>query len=327
MAVQFSRGCPFDCEFCNITAMLGRKPRVKTVEQMLAELDLFYDLGWRERVFFVDDNFIGNKRFLKEELLPALIHWRAGKRGMPFNTETSINLADDPELMRLMVEAGFDSVFIGIETPEEGSLAECDKKQNRGRDLVADVRLIQRAGLEVQGGFILGFDNDNHGTFQLQIDFIQKSGIVTAMVGLLQAVPATRLYERMVREGRLLGASTGNNVEALTNIMPKMKLDALYDGYKRVLSHLYAPEHYYARVVTFLREYRPPKFAPPIDREYLLAFGRSVVRLGILGKERAQYWRLVSWTLARRPRLFPIAITLAIYGYHFRRMCEIQQII
>lgn len=324
-AVQFSRGCPFDCEFCNITALYGHRPRVKTADQIIAELELFYQAGWRGRVFFVDDNLIGNRRYLKEELLPAIIRWRQskpGKTGMPFNTEASINLADDPVLMRLMVEAGFDAVFIGIETPEELSLAECNKKQNVGRDLVADVKRIQRAGLEVQGGFILGFDSDTPSTFQRQIDFIQRSGIVTAMVGLLQAPPATRLWRRMEAEGRLLGAASGNNVEAATNIVSRMPVETLYAGYKRVLAHLYAPEHYYERAITFLREVQPPQFSIPIDAAYTRAFFRSVGRLGIMGKERVHYWKLFAWTLFRRPRLFPLAITIAIYGYHFRLLTE-----
>ncbi len=254
-AVQFSRGCPFDCEFCNITALFGHRPRVKTATQIVAELDSFYRLGWRGRVFFVDDNLIGNRKYLKEQLLPAIIEWRKGKQAsMPFNTEASINLADDPELMRLMVEAGFDGVFIGIETPEESSLAECNKKQNVGRDLVEDVKRIQRAGLEVQGGFILGFDSDTPSMFQRQIDFIQRSGIVTAMVGLLQAPPATRLWRRMEEEGRLRGESTGNNVEAATNIVPKMPIDTLYAGYRDVVSHLYEPEQYYPT-----RHHLPPR--------------------------------------------------------------------
>jgi radical SAM superfamily enzyme YgiQ (UPF0313 family) len=326
-AVQYSRGCPFDCEFCNITALYGHRPRVKSADQIVAELDLLYRIGWRGRVFFVDDNLIGNRRRLKDELLPAIIEWRKGKVGMPFNTEASINLADDSDLMQLMVEAGFDGVFIGIETPEESSLAECNKKQNRGRDLLEDVKRIQRAGLEVQGGFILGFDSDTLATFQRQIDFIQRSGIVTAMVGLLQALPATRLYDRMARDGRLQGASSGNNVEAMTNIVPVMDPQVLFDGYKSVLAHLYAPKHYYERVITFLRELEPPKFEVPIDGAYVAAFLRSVVRLGIFGEERGYYWRLVRWTLAHRPRLFPQAITLAIYGYHFRRVCEMQQVL
>jgi radical SAM superfamily enzyme YgiQ (UPF0313 family) len=214
MSVQFSRGCPFDCEFCNITAMFGHRPRTKTTAQVIAELDGLRRRGWRGPVFFVDDNFIGNKRALKEELLPALIRWRNGRRGMVFYTEASINLADDGELMRMMVEAGFNQVFVGIETPEDAGLAECNKRKNQKRDLVADVKRIQRAGLEVQGGFIVGFDSDTPATFARQMEFIQKSGIVTAMVGLLQAIPGTKLHQRLNTQGRLIGQTSGNNLVA-----------------------------------------------------------------------------------------------------------------
>jgi radical SAM superfamily enzyme YgiQ (UPF0313 family) len=323
MSIQYSRGCPFDCEFCNITSLYGHRPRVKSPEQILRELDGLYDLGWRGSVFFVDDNLMGNKRHLKQELLPALIEWRKGKIGMPFNTEISINLADDEQLMNLMFQAGFNAVFIGVETPDADSLTECNKKQNLGRDLVADVKRIQRAGLQVQGGFILGFDSDTPSIFQRQIDFIQKSGIVTAMVGLLQAPNGTRLYKRMKSEKRLVGDFSGDNVDGATNIVPKMSLDALQKGYRKVLDYLYAPKNYYARVRTFLREYKAPKIRIPFDPEYIRAFFRSIVRLGILGKERLHYWKLCGWTLLRRPRLFPLAITLAIYGYHFRQVCEL----
>jgi radical SAM superfamily enzyme YgiQ (UPF0313 family) len=187
ISIQFSRGCPFNCDFCNVTSLLGHRPRTKTADQIVSELDRIYALGWRKNIFFVDDNFIGNKKIIKTILLPALIEWRKGKNGMPFSTEVSINLADDPELLSLMVRAGFDTVFVGIETPSEESLTECSKNQNKGRDLVESVRVLQRAGLQVQGGFIVGFDSDSPSIFQQQIDFIQKSGIVTAMVGLLQA--------------------------------------------------------------------------------------------------------------------------------------------
>jgi radical SAM superfamily enzyme YgiQ (UPF0313 family) len=323
MSIQYSRGCPYDCEFCNITALFGHRPRVKTPEQILRELDGLYRLGWRESVFFVDDNLMGNKKHLKEELLPALIEWRKGKVGMPFNTEISINLADDERLMSLMFQAGFTAVFIGVETPDDVSLAECNKKQNLGRDLVEDVKRIQRAGLQVQGGFIIGFDSDTPTIFQRQIDFIQKSGIVTAMVGLLQAPIGTRLYERMKREKRLVGDFSGDNVDGATNIIPKMNLDVLQNGYRKVVDYLYAPKNYYARVRTFLKEYKPPKVTIPVAPEYIRAFFRSVVRLGILGKERVHYWKLCGWTLFRRPRLFPLAITLAIYGYHFRQVCDL----
>jgi len=215
-----SRGCPFQCDFCNVTALLGHKVRTKSAEQIIAELDSLYALGWRDGIFFVDDNFIGNKRQLKGEILPALIEWRKGKTGFAFNTEASINLADDEELMQMMVKAGFNSVFVGIETPNQESLTECGKKQNTNRDLLENVRHINRTGLQVQGGFIVGFDSDTPSVFQQQIDFIQQSGIVTAMVGLLQAPHGTRLYERLKGEGRLLPHISGNNVDGSTNIVP-----------------------------------------------------------------------------------------------------------
>ena len=322
MAIQYSRGCPFDCEFCNITSLLGHRPRVKTAEQIIRELDGLYRLGWRGIVFFVDDNLIGNKKHLKESLLPALIEWRKDKVGFVFNTEASINVADDQELLDLMAEAGFDTVFIGVETPDNDSLAECNKKQNQRRDLVEDIKRIQRSGLQVQGGCIIGFDSDTPSIFQRQIEFIQKSGIVTAMVGLLQAPIGTRLYERLAREGRLLGFMTGDNVDGTTNIIPKMNIDILHKGYKTVINTLYAPQNYYARVITFLREYKPPKITVPLDFQHVMALFRSILRLGILDKERIHYWKLFFWTLFRRPQLFPLAITFAIYGYHFRQVMD-----
>ena len=236
-----------------MTTLLGHRPRTKTAGQIIAELDSLYALGWRQGVFFVDDNFIGNKKHIKTEVLPALIEWRKGRKGMPFSTEASINLADDPELMHLMVQAGFDTVFVGIESPNEDSLTECSKNQNKGRDLLESVRLLQRSGLQVQGGFIIGFDHDSPSIFQQQIDFIQNSGIVTAMVGLLQAPLGTRLYERLQEEGRLVAGFSGDNVDGSTNIIPRMGLGPLREGYREVLSHIYAPQFYYERVQTFLR--------------------------------------------------------------------------
>ncbi|MDO9347746.1 MAG: B12-binding domain-containing radical SAM protein, partial [Anaerolineales bacterium] len=242
VSIQFSRGCPFNCDFCNVTALLGHRPRTKTAAQIIAELDSLYALGWRKSIFFVDDNFIGNKKHIKTEVLPALIEWRKNKTGMPFSTEASINLADDPVLLRLMVQAGFDTVFVGIETPNEDSLAECSKNQNKGRDLVESVKQLHRAGLQVQGGFIVGFDNDSPSIFQQQIDFIQKSGIVTAMVGLLLAPPSTRLYERLRKEGRLANEMSGDNVDGSTNIIPKMGMEPLREGYRKILNQIYAPK-------------------------------------------------------------------------------------
>lgn len=320
MSLQYSRGCPFDCEFCDVTAKFGHRPRIKAASQVIAELDLLYRLGWRGQVFFVDDNLIGNKHALRTELLPALTAWQnQRRRGLPFFTEASINLADDEVLMRSMVEAGFDGVFIGIETPDEMALAECHKRQNQKRDLVADVKRIQRAGLQVQGGFIVGFDSDTASIFHRQIEFIQKSGIVTAMVGLLNALPDTRLYARMKKEGRLVGDSTGNNVDGTINFIPRMDLEKLREGYRGILEHIYAPGPYYQRVRTFLREYHSPRYNLSLDWRRVMAFLYAGVRLGVVGRERFQYWYLLLWTSLHRPSHLSLAVTLAIYGHHFRK--------
>ncbi len=322
MSIQFSRGCPFNCDFCNVTALLGRRVRTKTSQQIIVELDSLYARGWRDEIFFVDDNFIGNTPFLKSDLLPALIEWRKGKTGLLFFTEASINLADDEPLMEMMVEAGFNKVFIGIETPDEDCLAECSKIQNKNRNLMDDIKHIQRSGLQVLGGFIVGFDHDRPSIFQKQIDFIQKSGIATAMVGLLQAPPGTQLYERMKKEGRLHGDSSGDNVDGSTNIIPAMNLDALREGYKEILQHIYSQEHYYRRIRIFLREYKPPRIRGRIRFSHMLALVRSFYRLGLVDPGRLHYWKLLLWTQFRRPRLVAEAIILAIYGHHFRKVCE-----
>jgi radical SAM superfamily enzyme YgiQ (UPF0313 family) len=322
MSLQFSRGCPFDCEFCNVTSMFGHRPRTKTTQQVLAELDCLRRLGWRGAVFFVDDNLIGNKRVLKTELLPALIQWQKHKPGTPFLTEASINLADDEELMRLMVEAGFNQVFVGIETPEDSSLAECNKRQNRGRDLVADVKRMQRAGLEVQGGFIVGFDHDTPTIFKRQIDFIQQTGIVTAMVGLLQAILGTKLYQRLSSQGRLLGPTTGDNVDGSTNFRSVMRGDTLRQGYRTIMDTLYSPGPYYRRVRTFLREYRRPRMGNPLSWRHFAALFHATLRLGVFGRERFHYWGLLLWTLFHRPSRLPMAVTFSVYGYHFRKVSQ-----
>jgi radical SAM superfamily enzyme YgiQ (UPF0313 family) len=327
MAVQFSRGCPFDCEFCDVTALFGHRPRTKHAHQVIAELDAMYDRGWRGPVFFVDDNLIGNQKILKTELLPAVLEWKKGRRGLPFHTQVSINLADDERLMRSMVQAGFGTVFVGIETPDEGALAECSKKQNLHRDLVADVKRMQRAGMEVRGGFIIGFDSDSPGTWQRLLDYVERSGIVTAMVGLLQAMPGTRLYQRMRKLGRVVAQGSGDNMDGTTNIIPALGFDTLNHAYKDLLGRLYAPKAYYRRIRTFLREYRPPRLKARLDapflREQAAALLRSMYRLGVVGRERVEYWKLLGWTLVRRPRALPLAVTLAIYGYHFRMICEL----
>jgi radical SAM superfamily enzyme YgiQ (UPF0313 family) len=327
MNIQYSRGCPFDCDFCNITVLFGRVPRTKAAVQVIAELESLYARGWRDSVFIVDDNFIGHKGKLKKEVLPAIIAWME-KRKHPFAlyTEVSINLADDEELMQLMVKAGFDQVFVGIESPNEESLAECSKLQNRNRDLIESVKKIQRAGLEVQAGFIVGFDKDPAAIFERLIAFIQESGIATAMVGLLNAPKGTKLYHRLKEEGRLLKSVTGDNTDFSINFIPKMNTDALIAGYRKILGTIYSPKKYYARIRTFLREYRPAQVRRgPIRFNYIIAGFKSAVRLGIIGRERYQYWKLFFWSLFRRPRLFPLAITLSIYGFHFRKVFRMHE--
>ncbi|NMC53795.1 MAG: B12-binding domain-containing radical SAM protein [Chloroflexi bacterium] len=324
LSIQFTRGCPFNCEFCNVTALLGHRVRTKTTRQIIAELDQMYSLGWRRNIFFVDDNFIGNRRLLKEEILPALIEWRKNKTGCRFITEASINLADDEELMDLMVRAGFVSVFVGIETPDENSLAECHKMQNKNRNLVESVRQLQRKGLQVMGGFIVGFDNDTPSIFQRQIEFIQNSGIITAMVGLLQAPNGTQLYQRMKAEGRLIEEMTGDNTDGTTNIVPLMDQKLLHNGYRSILATIYSPKMFYQRVRTFLKEYHLPPVDLHLEPAEIGAFFRSIWLLGIWGPERREYWRLFFWTLFHCPQKFPLAITFSIYGYHFRRVSQIQ---
>ena len=324
MAIQFSRGCPFGCEFCNITAMLGHVPRLKTSKQIIAELDAIYSQGWRRNVFFVDDNFIGNKKALKDDVLPALIAWRKGKIGMNFITEASINLADDTELMKLMTDAGFISVFVGIETPDEQSLTECHKSQNKGRSLLENVKNLQRNGLQVMGGFIVGFDADTPGIFQRQIDFIQNSGIVTAMVGLLQAPFGTPLYERLKKEGRINTEMTGDNTDGSTNIIPKMDMAVLKEGYDTILKKIYSAEGFYARVKTFLSTYNPVSAPVHLEVQEVLALFRTIWKIGILSPERRYYWDLFFWTLVNEPRKIALAITFTVYWYHFKRVSEKQ---
>jgi len=323
LSLQFTRGCPFNCDFCNVTALLGHRMRMKTTRQLIDELDKIYDLGWRRGIFIVDDNFIGNKRILKEEVLPAMIEWRKGKKGCRFVTEASVNLSDDDKLIDLMVRAGFTQVFVGIETPDDLSLAECSKTQNRNRDLVSSVKKLQQSGLQVMGGFIVGFDSDDETIFQRMIDFIQESGIVTAMVGLLQAPVGTQLYQRMLREGRIRNAYSGDNVDGETNIIPKMDAQILKDGYRKILDSIYSAKGFYERVRTFLKDYTPARHAVTLQWEEIAALISSIFEIGIKSKERKHYWKLFFWTLFHFPKKFPLAITFTIYGYHFRKVNEL----
>ena len=321
MSIQYSRGCPFDCEFCDIVLLNGRIPRTKSPQQILAELDSLYEMGWRGAVFIVDDNFIGNRHKLKSEILPKMIEWMKARRN-PFSltTEASIDVSDDEELMDKMILAGFTSLFVGIETTSEESLTECGKMQNKNRDIIGSVRKLQNKGFQVSGGFIVGFDSDTPSIFDNLISFIQDSGIVTAMVGLLTAPTGTRLYKRLMKENRLSSKFSGNNTDISTNFIPKMDYATLVDGYMKVVTSIYSPKHFYKRAKTFLRNYSPQiQTGLRLKFEHLAAFVKSVFILGIKEKGRSYYWRLITWTLFRRPRLFPLSIELAIYGFHFRK--------
>jgi len=320
MNIQVSRGCPFACDFCEITSLLGHKVRMKSNRQIIAELEVLYHLNWRGPVLIVDDNFIGNKFEVKNFLLPVMRLWMQDHNyPFTFNIQSSINLADDEELMRLMVETGFTSAFIGIETPDEDSLHECNKSQNNNRDLLLSVKKIQHAGLQVSGGFIVGFDTDTPAVFQKQIDFIQQSGIVSAMVGLLNAPKNTVLYKRLKAENRLTAESSGNNTDSSMNFVPKMDSSELLLGYKKIIQNIYSAKPYYKRIRQFLLNYQKLHAGKQTkDFPFLIGFIKSVIIIGIVNKGRSEYWKLLIWTIFRRPALLTDALTFAVYGYHFR---------
>ena len=325
MAVQYSRGCPFNCEFCDIIEIYGRRPRTKTVEQVIAELDQLRAAGWRESVFIVDDNFIGNKARAKE-LCAALASWRSQyKTCFDFNTEASLNLADDPELMKLMKDAGFVSVFLGIETPDELGLVAANKLQNTRRSLLESVAIIQSYGMQVMGGFILGFDTDREDIFDRMTEFIQKSGIPVAMVGLLQAMPGTQLFRRLWREGRILHTDAGNNTSISLNFLPRMDATKLVEGYRSVLKQIYSSDAYYKRIKLCLSRIqtapREKRYKQRwITRANVRALVTSIVRQGVFSSQRWSYWKFLAAAATRYRRSFGIAMTLAVMGYHFQVM-------
>ncbi|MAG52844.1 MAG: B12-binding domain-containing radical SAM protein [Nanoarchaeota archaeon] len=319
MAIQYSRGCPFNCEFCDIIIMNGRVPRTKTPEQLMNELDSLKDAGYKGSIFIVDDNFIGNKKNVKE-MLRRLIKWqKKNKHNFKFLTEASVNLADDEELLSLMSVANFDKVFLGFETPSNESLKECKKLQNVNKDLVAGVRKINQYGMQVMGGFIVGFDNDGEDIFDIQIKFIQEIGVVTAMVGVLTALPQTRLWYRLKAEERLLKDSTGGNTDGDLNFIPKMNKKKLMDGYSRLVNTIYSRKNYYERIDTFLKNYTPTSKSKASMDEFH-AFISSLWRIGIISKARFYYWRLILKTSIFKIRSLPTAIELAIIGMHFEKV-------
>jgi radical SAM superfamily enzyme YgiQ (UPF0313 family) len=327
MTVQYSRGCPFNCEFCDIIEIYGRRPRTKSVQQVMAELDQLHAAGWREAVFIVDDNFIGNKARARE-LCTALAEWRSQhKTSFDFNAEASLNLADDRELMQLMKDAGFVSVFLGIETPDELGLIASNKLQNTRRSLLESVAIIQSFGMQVMGGFILGFDTDREDIFDRMVEFIQKSGIPVAMVGLLQAMPGTQLFRRLWREGRILDAGYGDNTGDKLNFLPNMDPAKLVEGYRSVLKRIYSCEAYYERVKLYLSRVQPQPGERRSRQRWLTtanvrAFVTSIVRQGIFGPQRWSYWKFLLAAATRYRRCFGAAMTLAVMGYHLQVLTQ-----
>ena len=323
MLVQFSRGCPFNCEFCDIIEIFGRKARGKGFDQFINELDLLYSKGWRGSVFIVDDNFIGNKTTIRN-LLPHLIKWQK-EHSYPFSffTEASVNLAREDDMIEMMVEAGFRKVFLGIETPVEESLKHTQKMQNTTMDLVEAVRKIQHAGMEVLSGFIVGFDSDPDDVFTRVIDFIRKAAIPVSMVGLLSALPGTQLTRRLIKEGRLLKESAGSNTYMDLNFIPVMDPKKLIDGYKKIIAHIYDPREYYERVLEFLSHYKP-RIRQKTKFRDVFAFANSMLKQGILTSGQLHYWKFLVKAYRRNSAAFSEAVTLAIMGYHFKKVSQIE---
>jgi radical SAM superfamily enzyme YgiQ (UPF0313 family) len=307
----------------DIIEIYGRKPRAKSPAQMVLELEQLYANNWRGSVFIVDDNFIGNKRKVKE-VLPVIAEWN-NRMGRPFSfyTEASVNLADDIELLQMMKDASFDRVFLGIETPAEESLKEAQKMQNTHRSLLESVRRIQHYGMEVMAGFIVGFDNDPEDIFRRQVDFIRDSAIPLAMVGLLQALPGTQLHRRLQKEGRLLGDGNGNNLDFRLNFVPRMDPKRLIEGYRWILEQIYRPDIYYARVRHFLAHYEPHTRRRPLNMVDVRALVHSILRQGVFSRYAFSYWRLVLAASMRYRESFGSAIRLAIMGYHFEKLTRL----
>lgn len=321
MAVQYSRGCPFSCEFCDIIEIYGRVPRVKRPEQLLGELRQLYELGYRGSLFVVDDNFIGNKKQVKE-LLPELARWQE-ERGFPFElyTEASVNLAWDDALIESMARAGFTAVFLGIETPSKEALAEAGKVQNLRLGPDEAVRKITRAGIEVYGGFIVGFDADGPEAFDVQRDFITSVPLPLAMVGLLTALPGTALYRRLEREGRLRARSSGDQF-GRPNFETVMEERVLLEGYAKLLADLYTPAAFYQRCAAYVDMAPPHPGQKRATLRQLHVLLRTLVHVGIRCDYRKEFWALLARALRKAPRTAPWVIAHAIMGEHLIRYTQ-----
>jgi len=320
MCVQFSRGCPFQCEFCDIIVLYGRKPRTKTPQQLLAELECLYQLGWRRSIFMVDDNFIGNKRNVKL-MLQELQGWMA-ERQYPFTflTEASVDLAQDTELMDSMVACNFKAVFLGIETPDEESLKLTKKFQNMRSSLVDAVRDINRTGLRVTAGFIIGFDGEKKGAGDRIIEFVEQTAIPTTTFGILQALPDTALWHRLKKEGRLLEILGDGSQTMLMNFIPTRPVEEIAEEYLRAFCTLYEPKCYLDRVYRSFRQMTaPPRLAPnkfPGLIE-LKALAYIVWQQGIKRNTRFMFWHHLFSILKHNPTVWDQYLTVCAYAEHF----------
>ncbi|KUG26888.1 hypothetical protein ASZ90_003268 [hydrocarbon metagenome] len=329
--IQYSRGCPYLCDFCDVTALFGRKPRVKTPEQIINELDSLIARGNNEQILFADDNLIGNKNLLKKELLPALIKWRKKNPYAPgFATQVTINLVDDEELSKLMLEAGFRHILVGIESIEEESLIAMKKKQNTRRNILEDIRYLQEFGFIITGTFIVGLDTDKPTVFDDVINFIQESGIVLSIVNILKAPPGTELYDRMKRENRLL--DTFKFGEEATNLIPKMGMEKLKSGYEKIIDQIYSPESVYKRIEKYFESERKYKVQQPLKRKITLKDLFTALRifyiLGFADNNKKFFWRLIFKTLKRNYSYLDLAIlfSLILYQYSILREENIAEI-
>lgn len=323
--VQYSRGCPYNCDFCDVTSLFGRKPRTKTSVQIINELNEIAKYENFPFILFADDNLIGNRRILMSDLLPALIEWR--KKNNPsvyFATQVTINLSDDEKLMKLMLEAGFRHIFVGIETPDETSLLESRKTQNLKRNLLDSIKKLNENGFIVVGGFIVGFDTDDEGIFQRQIDFIQESGIVLATVNVLKAPPGTELYERMKNENRLIDGFSFHEGES--NFIPKMNKEILSKGFDKLISTVYSPNAIFERNKKFISTYQFPKtetkIPNPSIKIYLVPFLRSVYLIGIKSKLRLHYWKTIIWTFINNKNFIDHGVFNGVMIYQLQKLYD-----
>ncbi|MEL6223960.1 MAG: DUF4070 domain-containing protein [Cyanobacteria bacterium J06627_8] len=320
MSIQFSRGCPFQCEFCDIIVLYGRKPRTKTPAQLIAELQSLYDLGWRGGVFMVDDNFIGNKRNVKL-LLKELKDWQAEhKYPFRFDTEASLDLAEDDELIELMLECNFAAVFMGIETPDEGSLQLTKKFQNTRSPLLESIEKVTHSGLRVIAGFIIGFDGEKSGAGQRIVEFAEITGIPTTTFAMLQALPHTALWHRLEKEGRLREKDGNINQTTLMNFVPTRPVEDIAQEYIDAFRQLYEPEQYLDRVYRYFLKLGAPRVQPEFKLpEWVVVKALMIVfwRQGFKRKTRWKFWHHFFHMLIKNPAVVEQYVTVCAHNEHF----------